>query len=200
MGDPRKIRAKYSGPSHPWQRKRIEEEKIILDDFGLKNKKEIWKMQSRLRSFKVQAKALTARKDEQSKKEEKALLVKLYNLGMVDEGVSVEKILDLSIHDILNRRLQSMVFKQNLAHSMKQARQFIVHGHIMVGEDTIDVPSYIVKRAEEPKIKFADVSSLKDPEHPERAKEKKKQRPRKEKETGGKATLRRNRTRRESRS
>ncbi|PIN72350.1 30S ribosomal protein S4, partial [Candidatus Woesearchaeota archaeon CG10_big_fil_rev_8_21_14_0_10_47_5] len=41
MGDPRKIKKKYSTPIHPWQRARIEEEGVIIKDHGLKNKKEV---------------------------------------------------------------------------------------------------------------------------------------------------------------
>ena len=180
MGDPRKIRAKYSGPSHPWQRKRIEDEKKILGSFGLKNKKEIWKMQSRLRSFKAQAKSLIARADAQSKKEEEALLAKLYNMGMIEQGANMDAILELTLADMLKRRLQSMVCNQKLAQSMRQARQFIVHGHVTVNGILIDIPSYLVKRIEESAIKFHETSALKDPEHPERIK-KKKERPVQEK-------------------
>ncbi|MDP1694077.1 MAG: 30S ribosomal protein S4 [Candidatus Woesearchaeota archaeon] len=180
MGDPKKIRAKYSGPSHPWQRKRIEDEKKILGSFGLKNKKEIWKMQSRLRSFKAQAKSLISRTDAQSKKEEAALLAKLYNIGIIEQGANMDAILELTLADMLKRRLQSMVCNQKLAQSMRQARQFIVHGHVTVNGILIDIPSYLVKRIEEPAIKFHETSTLKDPEHPERIK-KRKERPPKEK-------------------
>ena len=180
MGDPKKIRAKYSGPSHPWQRKRIEDEKKILGSFGLKNKKEIWKMQSRLRSFKAQAKSLISGTDAQSKKEEEALLEKLYNMGIIEQGANMDAILELTLADMLKRRLQSMVCNQKLAQSMRQARQFIVHGHVTVNGTLIDIPSYLVKRIEEPAIKFHETSTLKDPEHPERIK-KKKERPVQEK-------------------
>lgn len=173
MGDPRKIRAKYVGPSHPWQRKRIEDERKILRNFGLKNKKEIWKMQSMLRNFKSQAKTLIARTDAQSKKEEEALLAKLYSIGMIEQGANIDSILELDLDDMLKRRLQSVVYQQQLAHSIRQARQFIVHGHITVKGTLIDVPSYVVKRAEENAIQFHETSTLKDPEHPERVKKKK---------------------------
>jgi len=173
MGDPRKIRAKYSGPSHPWQRKRIEDEKKILGSFGLKNKKEIWKMQSMLRSFKTQAKSLISRIDAQGKKEEEALLAKLHRIGMIEQGANMDSILELNLDHMLKRRLQSVVYNQRLAQSMRQARQFIVHGHITVDGTTVDVPSYIVKRLEESAIRFHETSTLKDPEHPERVKKRK---------------------------
>ena len=38
MGDPKKIRKKYSTPKHPWEGARIEEEKKLLKDYGIKKK------------------------------------------------------------------------------------------------------------------------------------------------------------------
>ncbi len=185
MGDPRKIRAKYSGPSHPWQRKRIEDEKKISRNFGLKNKKEIWKIQSMLRSFKAQAKGLIARTDAQGKKEEEALLAKLHNIGMIAQGANLDAILELTLEDMLKRRLQSIVFAQKLGNSIRQARQFIVHGHISINGMLVDIPSYIVKRLEENTIRFKETSTLKDPEHPERIKKKKDKPPRARQERKG---------------
>ena len=60
MGDPRRLKPKYSGPRHPWQSARIEEEKKLKSEFGLKNKEEIWKASSKLKGFANQAKKLTA--------------------------------------------------------------------------------------------------------------------------------------------
>ena len=50
MGDPKKQRKKYETPLHPWQGERILAEKKIMEEYGLKNKKEIWKMNSMLRN------------------------------------------------------------------------------------------------------------------------------------------------------
>jgi len=58
MGDPRKIRKKYQTPSHPWIKSRIDEEKVLTREFGTKNKKEIWKMETVLKNFKTQSKHL----------------------------------------------------------------------------------------------------------------------------------------------
>ena len=38
MGDPGRARKNYKGPGHPWERWRIEEERPIKKDYGLKNK------------------------------------------------------------------------------------------------------------------------------------------------------------------
>ena len=168
MGDPRKHRKKYVTPTHPWQRDRIEEERSIIKNFGLKNKKEIWRMQSILRGFKEQAKDLIKRTDDEAQKQQKLLMQKLLRIGIFTSEVEIEKILDLKTEDILKRRLQSVIVKQHLAHSMKQARQFIVHGHVTIDGQVVSVPSYIVPVDEEKKIGFKQNSKLADAEHPER--------------------------------
>lgn len=168
MGSPKHQRKKYTTPPHPWQGARIEEEGKFLKEYGLKNKKEIWKMDSQLRRFKQQAKSLVARSGEQAKKEETQLIQKLTKLGLVKGEAKMEDILGLTVKDIFDRRLQTHVFNKGLTKSLKQARQFITHGHIFVGDRKITVPSYLVNVDEEEKIKFDDKSGLANPEHPER--------------------------------
>ncbi len=172
MGDPKKQRRKYRRPSHPWQAARIEKEAKIVQEFGLKNKKELWKAEAILRNFKGQAKKLISRTDPQSTKEAERLLKKLYTLGVVEEGSKIDEVLGLEVEDILKRRLQTHVFKQGFAHSVKQARQFITHKHVTIGGAQVTVPSYMVRRMEESKIGFTAYSKLADGDHPERRAEK----------------------------
>ena len=168
MGHPRKHRKKYSGPTHPWQADRLEREAVLVKEYGLKNKREFWKMESKLREFKQQVKSLISRRDERAKTERNLLLEKLYKLGLLESGSKIEDVLSLEIRNLLNRRLQSLVFKKGLARSIIQARQFVVHEHIFVADKKIDVPAYLVKRNEEDKITFDPISSLASLDHPER--------------------------------
>lgn len=174
MGDPKKLKKKYSRPEHPWRAERIEEEKKLTKEYGFKNKTEIWKMNSILRNFLSDAKRIAATRTAQSEKEKIQLLGRLKRLGLLPETASLDNVLELTLRDILERRLQTLVFRKGLARSVKQARQFIVHRHIMVGDKKITVPSYLVSKAEEALISFAPRSSLSDPDHPERKKEEKK--------------------------
>jgi len=173
MGDPRRQRKKYVPPMHPWFGPRIEEERILLKDYGLKNKKEIWKMDYILKRFKIQAKNLSTRDDEQAKKESQLLISKLNKFNLVSPKAKMEDVLDLTLKDILDRRLQTFVYKLGLAKSVKQARQFIIYGHIFVGGRKVTVPSYLVLAGEEDKIAFDVGSPFADPEHPERFDKKK---------------------------
>ncbi len=166
MGDPRRLKKKYKTPRHPWQKDRIEKEKELLKVYGLKNKKEIWKAMSKLKRITRQAKTIIGLPPEKKEAEAKKLLEKLDKYNLIDKNSKIEDVLNLTVEDILNRRLQTQVYKQGLARTIKQARQFIVHGHIFVSGQKIDMPSYMVKKDDI--IEFDPKSSLSNPEHPER--------------------------------
>lgn len=170
MGDIKKNRKKYSKPSHPWQKIRIEEEREIFKEYGLKNKKELWKLTSLLTQFKDRAKKLVALKTKQAEKEKIELLSKIASLGLLEKNANLEDVLSLTLKDILNRRLQTILLKNNLTKTIKQSRQFIVHGHITIGDKKITSPSYLVLKKEETLINFVKSSSLSNIEHPERLK------------------------------
>lgn len=168
MGDPRKHRKKYSKPMHPWQRARIEEERELVKVYGVKNKKELWKISSKLKNFKEQAKKIIRTHSLQSQKEKEQLMNKLNKLGLLSTGATLDDVLGLSLKNVLDRRLQSILLKKGSARTIKQARQFITHQHIMVGGKMITSPNYLVSTEEESQISFASNSTLSNPEHPER--------------------------------
>ncbi len=152
MGSPKKQRKKYKNPTKHWDATRIKEEIKLLEKFGLRDKKEIWKIQSKLREFRHQAKKLIGMKTEQAKKEEKQLRDRLFKLSLIDKDAKIDAVLDLDIIKLMERRLQSLVFKKGLALTAKQARQLILHGHIFIDGKKFNIPSYLVTREEEDKI------------------------------------------------
>lgn len=170
MGDPRKPRKKYSTPTHPWNFARLNEERELVKEYGLKNKKEIWKAESFLRRIKYQAKSLISQETEKTKRQTDLLIKRLLKLNLIKKDTKVEDILDLTLKDILDRRLQSLVYKFNLTRSPDQARQFITHGHILIEDKKVTIPSYLVSIDEESKIQFSPSSSLFNADHPERVK------------------------------
>ncbi len=174
MGDPKFSRKKYYTPSHPWEKDRIEREKDLVKKYGLKNKREIWKAQSVLRNFRKQARDLMARirvHDEQALKEVDQLKKKLFRLGLLPAEGDLDDILALSIEDILNRRLQTVVYMKGMARTPRQARQFIVHGHIAIGDRVVNTPGRLITKKEEEEIKYSEFSPLSDELHPARPKE-----------------------------
>jgi small subunit ribosomal protein S4 len=171
MGDPRPLRKKYSGPGHPWQKSRLDEEKKLTKEYALKNKKELNKAGSKLKGFAGQAKKLTASRTEQSEIERKQLIGRLSRLGLLGTGAKLDDVLRLQVSDILGRRLQTLVYKKGLARTQKQARQFITHHHVTVNGKTITAPGYMVPVADEGAIAFKQTSSLSSEDHPERVTE-----------------------------
>ena len=154
MGDPRKQRKKFSKPGHPWQRERILAEKEILKQYGLKRKNEIWKMTSMLQKFLHRAKTIIAQTSPQSEIEKRQLLARLHSLGLLKQDSRIEDVLNLTLKDIMERRLQTLLCRKNIAPSMMHARQFITHEHVAIGAKKITVPSYLVLITEEPNIKL----------------------------------------------
>ncbi len=168
MGDPKKLRKKYATPVHPWNLKKIEEERTLVKEYGLGKKKEIMIADSFLKKYMNIAKKLIARQTPQGEKEKAQILEKLQRLGLLSAGADLDTILGLQLKDVLERRLQSVVFRRGLARSMKQARQFIVHRHILVGDKEITAPSYLISLEEESKLSFKEKSPLAAESHPER--------------------------------
>ncbi len=155
MGDPRKQRRKYEKPTHPWKAERIVQENELCKKYGLKNKKRIWKSKSKIRRFRQQARKLLVSSGEEAEKQKTELLDKLNRLGMI-ETRSIEDVLGLSVETLLDRRLQTMVYRKGLANTVKHARQLVTHGHILVGDSVVSVLGYVVPKMEEDKIRIDD--------------------------------------------
>lgn len=153
MGDPRRPRRRYSRPTHPWRAERITEENDLVRKYGLKNKREIWRAKTALSGYRGQARALLASSGENVERNKKELLDKLNKLGIMDSR-SLDDVLALTVESILDRRLQTLVFKRGLARTVKQARQLVVHGHVFIGENAVAVPKYLVPKDQEELIRL----------------------------------------------
>lgn len=168
MGDPRRPKRKYETPRKPWDVVRLQEELRLLGEYGLRNKREIWRYRTLLSRFRHRARTLLAEPPEVREKEGRVLVEKLQMIGVLPEGAGLDDVLDLKIEDFLERRLQTVVYKMGLARSIVQARQMITHGHISVGDRVVRVPSYMVKRGEEKLIRYSEGSPFNNPDHPVR--------------------------------
>jgi small subunit ribosomal protein S4 len=168
MGDPRRLTSHVRGPGHPWQKERIEDEKRILSEYGLKNKNELWRFSTKVKNFTQQAKMLIAATGTQAEREKQQLFQRLQRMGMINAGAKLDDILGLTLKNILDRRLQTIVHRKGLARSVKQARQFITHQHVMVNSKIVSAPNFIVPLTEESSISIVGSSSLAKGDHPER--------------------------------
>ena len=170
MGKPKFSRKKYETPSHPWEMERIKEENELIKKYGLKNKREIWKAETRLRKYRGQARSLLAKieTDIQSKKESDQLLMHLSRMNILPPNSTLDDILTLDTEAILSRRLQTLTYLKGLASTPQQARQLIAHGHISVSGKKVTIPGYMIAKEEESNISYIDNSPLNDAMHPAR--------------------------------
>jgi len=169
MGDPKKPKKKYETPRFPWRSDVLESELRLLGEYGLRNKRELWRHRTMLSKFRGIARSLFGMPTSRRKILEKQLLDKLKRLGILSENAVLDDVLDLTVEAILERRLQTLVFRKGLAKSIYQSRQLITHGHIAIDGKKVFSPSYIVPKNEEDKIEYAPTSPLVNPEHPIRA-------------------------------
>ncbi len=136
----------YSKPKRPFDKARIDEEVVIKKEYGLKNKKEIWKADAKVRVMRQKAKRLIKATPEEQEK----LFDQLKKIGL--EVKTIADVLGLDKTDYLNRRLQTIVAVKGIAPTVKTARQMISHKNILVDGAVVDVPSYIVPVELEKKI------------------------------------------------
>lgn len=166
MGDPKKQRKKFETPRFPWRTDTLQMELNLLGQYGLRNKRELWHHKTMLSKFRGIARSLLGMSAEQRRILESQLLDKMDRLGILPKTAALDEVLDLALEDLLERRLQTLVFRKGLAKSVFQARQLITHGHIAIGGKRVLTPNYLVLRDEEPKIAYSPTSPLSDPNHP----------------------------------
>ena len=158
MGDPKTSRKVWKKPKRPLNYDLKMDELKTLGTFGLKTKQELWKTQTELSRVRLQARSLLALRQEERKRKEPILIQSLTKIGLVDQSSTLDDVLNLQVNDLLSRRLQTMVQRKLFFKTPYQARQAIVHGHVMIGDSIITIPSYTVKTEEEDKIRLTPES------------------------------------------
>jgi small subunit ribosomal protein S4 len=166
MGDPKKQRKKYETPRFRWRKDILQEELKLLGQYGLRNKHELWRHKTMLSKTRGIARSLIGKTPEERTKMENELLARLKKLGVLDETAVLDNVLDLSIEDLLERRLQTIVFRKGLTRTIFQARQLITHGHVNIGNRRVTVPGYLVSKGEEEHVIYSPQSALANETHP----------------------------------
>ncbi|CAG8601155.1 10080_t:CDS:2 [Funneliformis mosseae] len=148
----------YKVPRRPFEKERIDQELRLIGDFGLRNKREIWRVAYTLSNIRRAARELLTLDDKDPRRlfEGNALIRRLVRIGVLDETkMKLDYVLALKIEDFLERRLQTQVFKLGLAKSIHHARVLIRQRHIRVGKQIVDIPSFIVRLDSQKHIDFA---------------------------------------------
>ncbi len=161
MGDPRRLRKKYNSPRNPFEKERIAEEMQYIGKYGLRNKEELWRHKYHLTHLRELTRKIRALSEEQEKAQFGILRDSLVKKGLVIKDAQPDDILGLPLDAILDRRLQSQVFKLGLARTIYQARQLVTHGHIAVQGSVIDSPAYLIEKSDEGQIDYASNSPFK---------------------------------------
>lgn len=170
MGDPKYPRRVWRKPKRPLNYDLKMEELNTLGTFGLRTKRELWKAHTKLSSVRHQARSLLALQQDVREEKEPILMKSLARIGLVSSDATLDDVLNLQVTDLLTRRLQTLVFKKFGFKTPYQARQAVVHGHIMIGDRVVNIPSYTVTTIEEEGIRFTPESKF--PEILEKNKEK----------------------------
>lgn len=155
MGDPPKLRNKFARPKRLWDKDRIVQEKGFKKEYGLKCMRELWVILGELKKYRREARRLLSLSKEERERDAGKILQKLMKLGILQKGADVEDILGLTVKDLLERRLQTLVVRKGLAMTMKQSRQLITHGFISLEGRRLQTPSYIVDKSREAALGYA---------------------------------------------
>jgi len=142
---------KFERPLRLFETERIAKENEFMEKYGLKNKREIWKINFAVKKIRNQAKGLITASSE----EQEAFIGRLARKGLLKVNAKMDDVLGMTIDKFVERRLQTVVLRKGLARSAKEARQMITHRKIMVGERIVNVPSYFVNIEEERIIKLS---------------------------------------------
>ena len=144
MGAPKRNRSKFEKPKERWNLERIKKDNALINEYGLKNMKELWKVQSEVSRVRRNVRELLSVSGGESENVKERIIGRLTKLGLATPSTTLDNLLDLKESNMLDRRLQTIVFKRGMARSAKQARQITVHGFISINGRRVNRPGYMV--------------------------------------------------------
>ncbi|KAL5293104.1 IMP3 family protein [Megaselia abdita] len=89
------------------------------------------------------------------------LLIKLYNMGVIDNKLDLETASRVSASSFCKRRLPVIMVKHKLSENLKNATDLIEQGHVRVGTEMVKDPAFLVTRNLEDFVTWVDSSAIK---------------------------------------
>lgn len=166
MGDPKKKHKRFTTPKLPFDQGALEEELKLLGAYGLRNKRELWRLRTQLSRLRRMARETQSMDPVERAERERQMITKLYGMGLIGEKSTLDDVLTLRIEDLLERRLQTVVFRREMAKSFFQSRQLVTHGHVSIAGRKVRSPSYWVTVEDEGNIEYTGSSPLSNTGHP----------------------------------
>merc|ERR1712216_456790 len=148
----------FKKPRRPFEKERLDNELKTVGEFGLRNKRELWRVQFALNKLRNAARVLLTLDEKDPKRifGGEAIMRRMYRYGLLDETQDkLDHVLALGPEQFFERRLQTLVFKLGLAKSVHHARVLIRQRHIRVGKQIVNVPSFLVRTDSQKHIDFA---------------------------------------------
>jgi len=108
----------FKTPRRPYEKERLDEELKLVGEYGLRNKRELWRVKYTLARIRKAARYLLTldEKDQRRIFEGNAIIRRLARIGALDETKQkLDYVLGLKLSDLLERRLQTQVYKLGLA-------------------------------------------------------------------------------------
>ncbi|CAO3646320.1 unnamed protein product [Cunninghamella echinulata] len=93
--------------------------------------------------------------------QEKALLDKLYTMGLITSTSKFSDCNKMTVSAFCRRRLPIVMCRLKMAETVKEAVTFVEQGHIRVGPQTITDPAFLVNRTMEDFVTWVDTSKIK---------------------------------------
>jgi len=135
-----------------WNSARIQREHELKSKYGLKNLRELWILDSELRKIKQNVRnVLAGRSNEEVGKQ---VITRLSRYNVVKSDATPDDLLVVDVEALLERRLQTIVFRKGLAKTLRQARQLVSHGLISVNGKRLSSPGHLVLASEETGIGY----------------------------------------------
>ncbi len=157
--------SKTSGrPKKLYEKERIDQEVKLCGEYGLRCKREVWRVQLVLARLRKRARELLTLEENDQRRifEGNALLAKMFKFGLLDSEKEngLDYVLSLTIQKLLERRLQTKVFQSRLAKSIHHSRVMIYGKQISVANQLVNCASYKVTVDNENKINLQEGTAI----------------------------------------